>query len=180
MRELKKAASKQQQQGAAIKRSVTSEQAAVDALMMRRADLLSAAAMEQVGLHGCCSLELSSLAKFVNKQSCTVLKDVQKERIVMYLGIPDQPIRMFLLILFEKDHICLNQCVMAEPVADSVHLCNGQQGNIQALSVCCTGQNRAPSILNSAACGNFGAVISWPAVPDRVYYQPYQSVLTKS
>ena len=52
MRELKKAASQQQQQGAAIKRSVTSEQAAVDALIMRRADLLSAAAMEQVGLRG--------------------------------------------------------------------------------------------------------------------------------
>lgn len=48
IRELKKSASKQQQQGASIKRSVTSEQAAVDALLTRRADLLSAAAMEQV------------------------------------------------------------------------------------------------------------------------------------
>lgn len=50
IRELKKSASKQQQQGAAIKRSVTSEQAAVDALLTRQADLLSAAAMEQVCL----------------------------------------------------------------------------------------------------------------------------------
>ena len=48
MRELKKAASKHQQQGAAIKRSVTSEQATVDALIVRRTDLLSTAAMEQV------------------------------------------------------------------------------------------------------------------------------------
>ena len=48
IRELKKSASKHQQQGAAIKRSVTSEQAAVEALLTRRADLLSAAAMEQV------------------------------------------------------------------------------------------------------------------------------------
>ncbi|KAL3149139.1 hypothetical protein ABBQ32_001975 [Trebouxia sp. C0010 RCD-2024] len=50
IRELKKSASKQQQQGAAIKRSVTSEQAAVDALLTRQADLLSAAAMEQIQL----------------------------------------------------------------------------------------------------------------------------------
>ena len=48
IKELKKNVSKQQQQGAAIKRSVTSEQAAVDALSMRRTDLISAAAMEQV------------------------------------------------------------------------------------------------------------------------------------
>ena len=48
IKELKKAASKQQQQGAAIKRSCNSEQAALDALKMRRADLLGAAAMEQV------------------------------------------------------------------------------------------------------------------------------------
>lgn len=50
IRELKKTASKYQQQGAAIRRSVTSEQAAVDALSMRRTDLLSTAAMEQVCL----------------------------------------------------------------------------------------------------------------------------------
>ena len=48
IRELKKTASKYQQQGAAVRRSVSSEQAAVDALHMRRTDLLSAAAMEQV------------------------------------------------------------------------------------------------------------------------------------
>lgn len=51
IKELKKTASKQQQQGAAIKRNVTSEQAAVDALLMRRSDLLSTAAMEQVSPH---------------------------------------------------------------------------------------------------------------------------------
>ena len=48
IRELKKTASKHQQQGAAVRRSVSSEQAAVDALLTRRTDLLSAAAMEQV------------------------------------------------------------------------------------------------------------------------------------
>ena len=48
IKELKKTAQKHNQQGAAIKRSVNSEQAAVDALKMRRADLLGAAAMEQV------------------------------------------------------------------------------------------------------------------------------------
>lgn len=48
IRELKKTASKYQQQGAAVRRSVSSEQAAVDALHTRRTDLLSAAAMEQV------------------------------------------------------------------------------------------------------------------------------------
>ena len=48
IQELKKAASKHQQQGAAIKRSFNSEQAAVEALKMRRVDLLGAAAMEQV------------------------------------------------------------------------------------------------------------------------------------
>ena len=48
IKELKKTASKHQQQGAAVRRSVSSEQAAVDALLMRRTDLLSAAAMEQV------------------------------------------------------------------------------------------------------------------------------------
>lgn len=50
IRELKKTASKHQQQGAAVRRSVSSEQAAVDALHTRRTDLLSAAAMEQVRL----------------------------------------------------------------------------------------------------------------------------------
>ena len=48
VKELKKAASKHQQQGAAIKRTCNSQQAALDALNMRRADLLAAAAMEQV------------------------------------------------------------------------------------------------------------------------------------
>ena len=48
LKELKKAASKHQQQGAVIKRTCNSQQAALDALNMRRADLLAAAAMEQV------------------------------------------------------------------------------------------------------------------------------------
>ncbi|DBA97424.1 TPA: hypothetical protein ACH3X1_015143 [Trebouxia sp. C0004] len=50
LKELKKAASKHQQQGAAIKRTCNSQQAALDALNMRRADLLAAAAMEQMQL----------------------------------------------------------------------------------------------------------------------------------
>ena len=53
LKELKKAASKHQQQGAAIKRTCNSQQAALDALIMRRADLLAAAAMEQVRLLSC-------------------------------------------------------------------------------------------------------------------------------
>ncbi len=53
VKELKKAASKHQQQGAAIKRTCNSQQAALDALNMRRADLLAAAAMEQVRLLCC-------------------------------------------------------------------------------------------------------------------------------
>ena len=63
IRELKKAASKQTQQGAAIKRSFNSEQAALDALKMRRADLLGAAAMEQVCL-------AVSVPCFVSMGSC--------------------------------------------------------------------------------------------------------------
>ena len=60
IKELKEAATKHNQQGAAIKRSVNSEQAAVDALKMRRADLIGAAAMEQVCLCTDCAADVHS------------------------------------------------------------------------------------------------------------------------
>ena len=58
IKELKKAATKHNQQGAAIKRNVNSEQATVDNLKMRRADLIGAAAMEQVCLCVCTLLQM--------------------------------------------------------------------------------------------------------------------------
>lgn len=48
IRELKQAARKREQQGSAVTRALKSQQAALDALRTRRADLLSTAAMEQV------------------------------------------------------------------------------------------------------------------------------------
>lgn len=48
IKELKQAATKRLQQGAAVTRAFKSQKAALDALRTRRADLLGTAAMEQV------------------------------------------------------------------------------------------------------------------------------------
>lgn len=48
IRALKQAATKRQQQGAAVTRAFKSQKAALDALRTKRADLLGDAAMEQV------------------------------------------------------------------------------------------------------------------------------------
>lgn len=50
IKELKQAATKRQQAGAAVNRAFKSQKANLDALSTRRADLLSTAAMEQVSL----------------------------------------------------------------------------------------------------------------------------------
>lgn len=77
IRELKRSASKQQQQGAAVKRIVTSEQAAVDALLTRRADLLSAAAMEQVGLKHSAGNNILCVGSWWHHQAVDDIGDVQ-------------------------------------------------------------------------------------------------------